>query len=148
MRSWMTRRAAWLDGPTAWGGATTTPSPSTPAPSNPVPSTPVPTTPPPGAAGCTATYTSAGQWAGGFQGEVRVSAGTAAIRGWTVTLTFANGQRVSQAWNAVLATSGAAVTARNESYNGALAAGTGTTFGFVGTWTGTNTPPAVACTAT
>jgi hypothetical protein len=148
MRSWMTRRAAWLDGPTAWGGATTSPSPTpsapSPSPSNPVP----PTTPPPAGAGCAATYTSAGQWAGGFQGEVRVSAGTTAIRSWAVTLTFADGQRISQAWNAVLSTSGAAVTARNESYNGALAAAASTTFGFVGTWTGTNTPPAVTCTAT
>jgi mannan endo-1,4-beta-mannosidase len=79
---------------------------------------------------------------------VRVSAGAARINGWTVTLTFADGQRVTQAWNAALSTSGTAVTARNESYNGALAPGAGTTFGFLGSWTGANTPPALTCAAT
>ncbi|MEU7908858.1 CotH kinase family protein [Actinoplanes sp. NPDC049118] len=136
MRSWMTRRAAWLDGTAAWGGTTTPPT------------TPPPTTPPPATTGCTATYTQVGQWAGGFQGEVRVTAGSARINGWTATLTFANGQRVSQGWNAVLSTSGATVTARNETYNGPLAPAASTTFGFIGSWTGTNTPPALTCAAT
>jgi hypothetical protein len=131
MRSWMTRRAAWLDSAAAWGGGTSSPSPSTP---------------PPPAGGCTAAYTQVGQWAGGFQGEVRVTAGAARISGWTVTLTFANGQRVSQGWNAVLSTSGAAVIARNETYNGTLDPAASTTFGFIGSWTGTNAPPTATCT--
>jgi mannan endo-1,4-beta-mannosidase len=40
------------------------------------------------------------------------------------------------------------VTARNESYNGALNPAASTTFGFIGTWNGTNAPPVVTCTAT
>jgi mannan endo-1,4-beta-mannosidase len=40
------------------------------------------------------------------------------------------------------------VTARNESYNGALGPAAATTFGFIGSWTGTNGPPVVTCTAT
>ncbi|MDY7090251.1 MAG: CotH kinase family protein [Actinomycetota bacterium] len=136
MRNWMTQRAAWLDGPAAWGGSTTTPSPT-------------PTTPPPlPPAGCSAAYTQIGQWTGGFQGEVKVTAGASRINGWTVTLTFANGQRVSQGWNATLTTSGATVTARNESYNGALAPAASTTFGLLGSWTGTNSPPTLTCTPT
>jgi hypothetical protein len=146
MRTWMTQRAAWLDGTAGWGGATT-PPPTTPPPTTPPPTTPPPTTPPPAGAGCTAAYSQAGQWTGGFQGEVRVTAGAAPISGWTVTLTFANGQRVTQGWNAVLATSGTAVTARNAAHNGALAAGASTTFGFLGSWSGTNAPPTVSCTA-
>lgn len=105
-----------------------------------------PTTPPP--RGCTATYTVARQWQGGFQGDVRVTAGTAAIGGWTVTWTFADGQAVTQAWNATVTSSGSAVTARNMSYNGSLAAGAGTGFGFTGSWTGSNTAPTLSCTAT
>lgn len=39
------------------------------------------------------------------------------------------------------------MTARNVSYNGSLAAAASTSFGFLGSWTGTNTVPAVTCTA-
>lgn len=65
-----------------------------------------------------------------------------------MTWTFANGQSVSQAWNATVTSSGSTVTGRGMSYNSKLAAGAGTTFGFLGSWTGTNTAPAVTCTAT
>jgi mannan endo-1,4-beta-mannosidase len=106
------------------------------------------TTPPPAPRGCTATYTVASQWQGGFQGDVRVTAGTAAVGGWTVTWTFADGQAVTQAWNAAVTSSGSAVTARNMSYNGSLAAGAGTGFGFTGSWSGSNTAPTLSCTAT
>ncbi|MFI6272399.1 cellulase family glycosylhydrolase [Micromonospora zamorensis] len=120
--------------------------PTTPPPTTPPPTTPPPTTPPP-AGGCTATYTVTGQWQGGFQGEVRVTAGSAAITGWTTRWTFANGQSVSQTWSATLTSSGATVTARNVDYNGRLAAGASTTFGFIGGWTGSNARPEVSCTA-
>lgn len=122
-----------------------TPPPTTPPPTTPPPTTPPPTTPPP-AGGCTATYTVTGQWQGGFQGEVRVTAGTTPITGWTTRWTFADGQSVSQTWNATLTSSGATVTARNVDYNGRLAAGASTTFGFIAGWTGSNARPEVSCT--
>lgn len=152
MRTWLAQRTAWLDSTSGWGGPVTspppsTPPPSTPPPSTPPPSTPPPSTPPPGGAGCTATYSVTSQWTGGFQGEVRVTAGTAPINGWTVTWTYANGQAVTQAWNATVTTSGTTVTARNVDYNGRLGAGASTTFGFLGSWNGTNTAPTVTCTA-
>ncbi|MEW2383931.1 cellulose binding domain-containing protein [Micromonospora sp. NPDC047707] len=109
------------------------------------PTTPPPTTPPPG--GCTATYTITNQWPGGFQGDVRVTAGGSAITGWTVRWTFANGQTVNQSWNVSLTSSGSAVTARNVDWNGRLGAGASTSFGFLGSWNGTNAAPAVTCTA-
>jgi mannan endo-1,4-beta-mannosidase len=124
----------------------TTPPPTTPPPTTPPPTTPPPTTPPP-TGGCTATYTITNQWAGGFQGEVRVTAGTAAIAGWTARWTYANGQTVGQAWNATVTSSGSTVTARNVDYNGRLGAGASATFGFIGSSGGTNTVPAVTCTA-
>ncbi|WP_407664701.1 cellulose binding domain-containing protein [Micromonospora tarensis] len=46
----------------------------------PPPTTPPPTTTPPPAGGCTATYTVTNQWQGGFQVEVRVTAGAARSR--------------------------------------------------------------------
>ncbi|MCG5443120.1 CotH kinase family protein [Micromonospora sp. NIE79] len=136
MRDWMLRRAAWLDSTAGWGGSVTTPPPTTPPP----------TTPPP-AVGCTATYALTSQWTGGFQGEVRVTAGTSAISTWTVTWTFAGGQSVSQAWNATVTSQGSAVTARNVAYNGALGAGASTAFGFLGSSTGTPSTPTLTCTA-
>ncbi|MER7589002.1 cellulase family glycosylhydrolase [Micromonospora sp. NPDC127501] len=123
-----------------------TPPPTTPPPTTPPPTTPPPTTPPP-AGGCTATYTVTNQWQGGFQGEVRVTAGARAITGWSAGWTFANGQRVTQSWNVALTSSGTTVTARNTDYNGRLAAGASASFGFLGSWTGTNSLPVVSCTA-
>ncbi|MEU8115219.1 cellulase family glycosylhydrolase [Micromonospora sp. NPDC048947] len=123
-----------------------TPPPTTPPPTTPPPTTPPPTTPPPAGA-CTATYTVTNQWQGGFQGEVRVTAGARAITGWSARWTFANGQSVSQSWNVALTSSGNTVTARNTDYNGRLAAGASASFGFLGSWTGTNSPPVVSCTA-
>jgi mannan endo-1,4-beta-mannosidase len=126
-------------------GGTTTPPPSTPPTSAPPTSIPPTSTPPTG--GCAAAYSAGGQWSGGFQGEVKVTAGATAVKGWTVTLAFPDGQTVTQAWNATVTASGSAVTARNVSYNGSLAAGASTTFGFLGSWTGTNGAPALTCTA-
>jgi mannan endo-1,4-beta-mannosidase len=120
------------------GGTSTTPPTTTP---------PTSTTPPSGARACTATYSIVGQWQGGFQGEVRVTAGSAAISGWTVAWTFTDGQTVSQAWNATVTSSGSSVTTRGMSYNSSLSAGASTTFGFLGSWNGTNSTPTVSCTA-
>jgi mannan endo-1,4-beta-mannosidase len=125
---------------TIFAGGSTSPPTTTP------PTTP-PTTTPPAGSGCTAAYSIVGQWTGGFQGEVRVTAGGAAVRSWAVTWTYANGQTVTQAWNATVTSSGSSVTARNVSYNGSLAAGAGTSFGFLGSSNGTNSIPTLSCSA-
>ncbi|MET8349252.1 MULTISPECIES: lytic polysaccharide monooxygenase [unclassified Micromonospora] len=125
----------------------TTPPPTTPPPTTPPPTTPPPTTPPPAGA-CTATYAVTGQWPGGFQAEVRVTAGGSPTRGWSVSWNYANGQQVTSAWNAAVASNGTLVTARNVSHNGSLAAGASTTFGFLGSWNGSNQVPLVSCTTT
>jgi len=114
-------------------GQTTTPSASA-------------TTSPPADGDCTATYAVVNEWPGGFQGEVTVRNGTsAATSTWTTTFTFGDGQQIAQAWGATVSQSGAVVTARNVSWNGALPAGGTTTFGFLASWTGRNTVPAVSC---
>ena len=67
---------------------------------------------------------------------------TAAINGWSLKWTFANGQVITQLWNGVVAQSGANVTVTNADYNRAIPAGGGTAeVGFLANWTGTNTKP-------
>ncbi len=80
---------------------------------------------------CQAAYRTVGSWPGGFQGEVTVTAGSRPVNGWTVRLTLAGGQTVTQVWNGILSGSGSAVSVSNASYNGAIPAGGSTTFGFL-----------------
>ncbi|MEU3456686.1 cellulase family glycosylhydrolase [Micromonospora sp. NPDC006766] len=124
---------------------TSTP-PTTTRPTTAPPTTAPPTTPPAGG-GCTAAYVITNSWPGGFQAEITVKAGSAAINGWTVKWTFANGQTITQVWNATVTNSGSAYTARNVDYNGKLGAGASTSFGFLGAASSTNNAPAVTCTA-
>jgi mannan endo-1,4-beta-mannosidase len=130
-------------------GTQTSPPPTSSSPSpSPSPSaSPSPSvSPTPGTRGCTATYTRSNQWPGGFQAEVRVTAGSAAITSWRVTWTWANGQSITQFWGAQVTGS---VVATNMPYNGNLGAGQSTSWGFLGSWNGsTNTNPTPSCTAT
>jgi len=77
-----------------------------------------------------------------------VTAGSSAISGWRVSWTYADGQTVTQHWNANLTSSGASVSATNVSWNGSLAAGTATTFGFLATLSGASRVPSLMCTPT
>jgi cellulase/cellobiase CelA1 len=88
------------------------------------------------------TYKVTSQWSGGFQGEVQLTnTGTGPWTGWSLTWSFADGQRLGQAWNAEAAQSGTAVTARNVGWNGTVAKGASVSFGFTASWSGTNTKP-------
>ncbi|GIH19889.1 cellulose binding domain-containing protein [Rugosimonospora africana] len=102
---------------------------------------------PPSTGTCVAAYQVTSQWGGGFQADVTVTnRSSTASSAWAASLTFANGQQVTQAWNATVTQNGATVTARNLSYNGTLAAGASTSFGFLASWNnGTNAVPAVSC---
>ncbi|WP_312033911.1 cellulose binding domain-containing protein [Actinoplanes sp. TBRC 11911] len=84
-------------------------------------STPPPTTTTPPASGtCSAAYTVSSSWRGGYQGGVTVTACSAPIRGWTVTLTYPGAVTVQQAWIATVNASGSQITATNAAYNGTL----------------------------
>ena len=120
------------------------PGGSTPPPTSPPPTSPPPTSPPPSGA-CAAVYQTQNSWPGGFQGLVTVTAGSSAITGWTVKWTLASGQSISQLWSGTLATSGSNVTVTNAGYNGSLAAGASTTFGF--TANGAPSTPTLTCTS-
>lgn len=103
-------------------------------------------TAPPADGDCAAVYELVGQWPGGFQAQVTVTA-LKPLDGWTASWDLAGGQSVSHAWNAVVSTSGSTVTAANAAHNGTLAAGESASFGFTGTHTGSVTSPEVLCTA-
>ncbi|ALV32417.1 cellulose binding domain-containing protein [Streptomyces sp. CdTB01] len=91
---------------------------------------------------CTVTYRITNQWADGFQADVRLdNTGSTAWTGWSLGWSFANGQKIGQLWNADFTQSGAAVTAKNVGWNGNVAAGSSVSFGFTGTWSGSNAKP-------
>jgi lysophospholipase L1-like esterase len=138
--------ARWYSALQAVPGSIGNPTGSTPTPTTPTPTTPTPT-PTSGDAACTAVYAVTGQWQGGFQADIAVTAGSRALTGWTVTWQYADGQSVSQSWNATITTSGGTVNATNVDYNGAVAAGGTVHFGLLGSAAGTPSAPAARCTA-
>ncbi|MBG0563783.1 GH12 family glycosyl hydrolase domain-containing protein [Actinoplanes aureus] len=112
------------------GGGTTSPPPSNPPPSN-----------PPGGTACRVSYAT-NVWNSGFTANVTVAnTGSAAINGWALGFTLPSGQAVTNSWGATLTGSSGAVTARNVSYNGSIAAGSSATFGFQGTYSGSFAAP-------
>jgi chitodextrinase len=96
----------------------------------------------PGPSGpCRVTYRP-NAWNNGFTADVTITnTGTSTVNGWTLTYALPAGQTVTSAWNATVSASGSAVTARNLSYNGTLAPGASTSFGYQGTHGGSYTSP-------
>ncbi|HEY3872521.1 MAG TPA: cellulase family glycosylhydrolase [Actinocrinis sp.] len=96
------------------------------------------------AAGCTATYTTQSAWSNGFVGSINVTdSGTTALTAWTVTFAFPGDQQVTSSWSTTLVQSIDYVTASNASYNGSVAVGSSTSFGFQGTFSASDAVPTV-----
>ncbi|AWT46393.1 MULTISPECIES: glycoside hydrolase family 6 protein [Streptomyces] len=91
---------------------------------------------------CTVDYKVQNDWGSGFTTNVTVTNNGAAKSSWAVKWTYAGTQKVTNAWNAKVTQSGTNVTAANESYNGSLAGGGSVSFGFQGTYSGSNAVPA------
>ncbi|GAA0571261.1 hypothetical protein GCM10010172_64650 [Paractinoplanes ferrugineus] len=91
--------------------------------------------------GCGVTYKVTSEWAGGFGADVTVTNLGDPVTGWTLTWALAAGQGITQAWNAGVTVAGTTVTATNAAYNGAVGSGASVSFGFNGTWTGSNPAP-------
>ncbi|MFE9749064.1 cellulose binding domain-containing protein [Saccharothrix saharensis] len=105
------------------------------------------TTTTPGGASCSAAYRLVNSWPDGFQGEVTVTAGARDIRSWTVTWTYADGQRITHLWSGTLVGGGPNVTVRNAGWNGNLASNGSTAFGFTASRAGANPAPTnLTCT--
>jgi endo-1,4-beta-xylanase len=91
---------------------------------------------------CHVTYTKTNEWAGGVVANLTVNnTGTTAINGWKVTFSFPGDTHVTNAWNATVTQTGAAVSATNLSYNATIAPGGNTSWGFQGTWTSNDAAP-------
>ena len=85
------------------------------------------------------------QWNGGFVATVTVTAGSSAIGGWNVGVTLPAGAAVTNSWSASGSGTSGSVSWSNVSYNGSIAAGQSTQFGFRGTGTGPSAAP--SCSA-
>ncbi len=92
---------------------------------------------------CSVSYRVTSQWAGAFNGEVRVTnLAPTAVTGWTVRWTYSGTQRIGNMWNGSPVQTGAAVAVTNFGYNPVIGANGGSqSFGFQATFTGTNTNP-------
>jgi len=137
--------------PTPTASRTASPTPTASRTASP---TPTPT-PPPTASGsasgakCSAAYSITSGWSTGFVANVTVTnTGTVATKTWKVTWTWSGNQTLVNTWNAIVTSSGTAVTAVNEPYNNVIAGGGNTSFGFQGSFSGTNTNPTLTCSAT
>jgi hypothetical protein len=64
-----------------------------------------------------------------------------AVSGWTVAMTLPAGATITNAWNTNRSGNTGAVQFTNLGYNGSIAAGQTTEFGFQGTGTGTGMTP-------
>ena len=93
------------------------------------------------AAGCQVSYTISSQWTGGFGASVAITNLGSPISSWSLTWSFGAGQSITQLWNGAFTQSGANVAVTNASYNGSIGTGASTSFGFNGTWTGSNPVP-------
>jgi cellulose 1,4-beta-cellobiosidase len=101
-----------------------------------------------GGSGCTATYQVSSDWGNGFTANVTVAnTGSSATTSWKVTWTWPGNQQVISMWNANNQQNGQSETATSMSYNGAIAPGSNTSFGFQASYSGSNTKPTLTCTA-
>ena len=123
------KRGLWAqDCPTT---TTTAPPSSTPPP-------PPPPSPPP----CEISYRVNSEWPGAFQAQVTVrNISSALIDGWTLRWTFADGQSVTQMWNATPSQIGADVTVTNAGYTALIVPDGSISIGFNGAVKGANSRP-------
>jgi hypothetical protein len=71
-------------------------------------------------------------WGSGYQAKYTINNGTSStVTSWTVTFDLASGATLGSYWDALMSQSGTHVTATNRNYNGTIAPGGSTTFGFI-----------------
>ncbi|WP_418277413.1 glycoside hydrolase family 6 protein [Isoptericola jiangsuensis] len=90
---------------------------------------------------CTVDY-SANSWNSGFTGSITLTNDSgAALNGWELEFSFANGQKVTQGWSAQYAQTGSTVTVTPAAWSSSIPAGGSVSFGFNATHSGTNNDP-------
>ncbi|QOC92029.1 cellulase family glycosylhydrolase [Micromonospora craniellae] len=94
----------------------------------------------PGAHAATANFAKVQEWGSGYEARFTVRNDTATtITSWRVDFDLPAGSTLGSYWDALLASSGNRHTFTNRSWNGTLAAGASTTFGFIVSGSGTPT---------
>ncbi|TWG13170.1 fibronectin type III domain protein [Micromonospora palomenae] len=87
---------------------------------------------PPAASAATAAFVRTSSWGSGYEAKFTVTNdSSASISSWNVQFDLPAGSSLGTFWDARLTTSGQHVTAVNQSWNGTLAPGASTSFGFV-----------------
>ncbi|MEV6923264.1 cellulose binding domain-containing protein [Dactylosporangium sp. NPDC051485] len=80
----------------------------------------------------TATLSYDSDWGTGYQAKYTITNGTAAtVSSWQVDFDLPSGSTLGSYWDTLASQSGTHVTAANRTYNGTLAPGGSTTFGFL-----------------
>jgi endo-1,4-beta-xylanase len=81
-------------------------------------------------------------WNTGLTENITVSnTGSSAVNGWSLVFTLASGQTITSTWNATISPTSGQVTAKNMSYNTAIAPGGSVSFGFQANHTGNTAAP-------
>ncbi|MFI9010035.1 cellulose binding domain-containing protein [Actinosynnema sp. NPDC053489] len=89
------------------------------------------------ASGVTATFAKTQDWGTGFDAKFTVAnGGPSAITSWRVEFDLPAGTSVGSYWDALITRTGDHYVATNREYNGSVAVGASTSFGFVGTGSG------------
>lgn len=118
---------------------TTVPPTATSVPPTATSVPPTATTEPAG--GCQVAY-ALNDWGSGFTAGITVTNnGNSAIDGWTLDWAYDGNQTITNVWNATVTQSGKNVTATDSGWNGTLAPNGSASFGFQGSYSGSNTAP-------
>jgi hypothetical protein len=96
---------------------------------------------PPSSAACRVTGT-VSAWNTGLTESLTIAnTGTAAVNGWSLVFTLPGGQTITSGWNAGYSPTSGQVTAKNVTYNAAIAPNASVSIGFQATHTGDTAKP-------
>ncbi len=90
---------------------------------------------------CKVNYTVSTQWNNGFTTNVNITNTGDPWSNWTVKWDMLSGQKITGLWNGSYTQNSAAVTVKNASWNGTVAKGASTQFGFNASHSGINNIP-------
>jgi len=102
---------------------------------------PAPPPPPPPPA-CAVRFTMQSEWSGGFTAAVAITnLGNSPLSPWSLSWTFAGGQRVTQGWDGTYSQNGSQVTVTPASWNETIDSGATLSTGFNGAFRRSNPVP-------
>ncbi|MET8160410.1 cellulose binding domain-containing protein [Sphaerisporangium sp. NPDC005289] len=104
--------------------------------------TPTPTPTPSGGPGACRVSVTVSAWNTGLTENIAITnTGSSPINGWSLAFTLPDGQTITSGWNATYGLTSGQVTAKNVSYNSAIAPNASVSIGFQATHTGNTGEP-------